>query len=90
MKKLVEIQEVDDEGEGLTGLMGQIVTIFCSSYFYTGRLTEVNDKFVQLENPSIVYETGDFSTKSWKDAQRLPEKYWYVMTSHIESFGVLK
>jgi hypothetical protein len=87
MKKLVQVQEV--EGEGFTALMGQRVTLFCLNYIYTGVLTGVNQTCVLLEEPSIVYETGDFSSKSWKDAQKLPNSL-YVQTNAIESFCILK
>lgn len=87
MKQLVEVKEV--EGEGLVKLMGQVVTLFCLNYIYTGRLVGVNTDYVKLEKASIVYETGDFSTKSWKDAQALPNEL-YVRTPCIESFMVLK
>lgn len=87
MKKLVSVTEVD--GEGLPILMGETVTLFCANYIYTGKLVGVNDHFVKLENPSIVYETGPYTEKNWKDAQKLPND-WYVRTSFIESFGILK
>lgn len=87
MKKIVTVSEV--EGEGLIGLMGRRVTLFCMNYIYTGTLTGVNDTCVLLEDPSIVYETGDFSSKTWKDSQKLPYS-WYVQISSIESFGELK
>jgi hypothetical protein len=87
MKKLVEIQEV--QGEGLLSLMGQVITVFCDTYIYTGKLIGVNDKDILLDNPSIVYETGEFNSKSWKDAQKLPNQ-WYIRTSKIESYGILK
>ena len=87
MKKLVKVEEV--EGEGLVGLMGQRVTLMCSSYFYTGVLVGVNDTFVKLSEASVVFETGPYNTKDWKDSQRLPND-WYVMTHQIESFGILK
>jgi hypothetical protein len=85
MKKLVE----EVEGDGLLGLMGERVTLFCMSYFYTGKLVGVNDSFVRLDDASIVYETGELTSAVWKDAQKLPGS-WYVQTSAIESFGVLK
>ena len=88
MKKLVSVEEV--ENEGFVSLMGEVVTVFCASYIYTGKLVGVNDTFIKLENASIVYETGAFSDKSWKDAQKLPNKDWYVQTCTIESFGILK
>jgi hypothetical protein len=83
MKKLVEI--IEQEGEGLMSLMGEQVVLFCSNYFYAGKLIGVNDDFVLLEDGGIVYETGDFSEKHWKDFQRVSEKL-YVRTSFIESF----
>ena len=86
MKKLVNVVEVD--GEGLTSLLGENVLLFCMNYFYAGKLVGVNDKFVQLENAVIVYETGELTAKTFKDAQSLPTKVWYVQTGAIESYGV--
>jgi hypothetical protein len=87
MKKLVKVEEVS--GEGLVGLMGQRVTLFCLNYIYTGYLVGVNDSYVKLENAAIVYETGAFSSSEWKDAQALPNDL-YLMTQCVESFMVLK
>jgi hypothetical protein len=87
MKKLVQVEEV--EGEGLDGLLGERVTLFCMNYFYTGKLVGVNGKFVKLEDAAIIYETGPFDDKEWKDAQNLPSPL-YVMIPSIESFCVLK
>ena len=87
MKKLVNVTEVD--GEGLIGLMGEVVTLFCMNYIYTGKLTGLNETCVCLESPKIVYETGAFSEKNWKDAQALPNKL-YVQTAAIEAFGIVK
>ena len=88
MKKLVQVTEV--EGEGLVSLLGQRVTLFCVNYIYTGVLTGVNDADVLLEDPAVVYETGAFDSKEWKDAQKLPAKEWRVRASAIESYGLLK
>jgi hypothetical protein len=85
MKKLIEVSD-----EGLEGLLGQQVTLLCMNYIYTGQLTGVNDKFVQLTKPKIVYETGEWGSNSWKDAQSLPNDVLYVCLSAVESFGVLK
>ena len=87
MRKIVEVTEV--EGEGLDALMGEVVTLFCMNYFYTGKLVGVNETCVLLESPKIVYETGEWSNKSWKDAQALPNNL-YVQISSIEAFGVMK
>jgi len=83
VKKLVNVQEVD--GEGLVGLMGEKVMLFCLNYIYAGTLTGVNDKDVLLTDASIVYETGDLRAKSFKDSQNLPDDL-YVRTSAIESY----
>ena len=84
MKKLVEISE-----EGLEGLMGKRITLFCMNYIYTGDLAGINDDCVLLEKPAIVYETGAFNEKNWKDAQNLPHKF-YIMKNAIEGFGEMK
>ena len=86
MKRLIECEEK----EGLEKLLGETITVFCMNYIYTGVLIGLNETCLLLKDPSIVYETGDFKNKTWKDAQRLPEKHWYVMLSSIESFGIMK
>ncbi len=85
MKKIVS--EVD--GEGLVKLLGERITLFCLNYIYTGMLTGVNDTCVLLTEPAIVYETGAFTDKAWKDAQSLPHEL-YVMLACVESFGKVK
>lgn len=87
MKKLVKVEEV--QGEGLTGLMGEKVTLFCLNYIYTGKLVGVNDSYIRLEKASVVYETGPFNDSNYKDVQALPHD-WYIQISAIESFGKLK
>ena len=87
MRKIVNAMEVT--GEGLDKLLGEVITLFCLNYIYTGTLAGVNGECVLLENPSIVYETGPFSDTAWQDAQRLP-KDLYVMKASIEAFGIVK
>lgn len=86
MKVITEIKD----SEGLEGLLGEQVIIICACYFYIGKLVGVNDKCIKLEDASIVYETGSWSDKSWKDAQRLHNKFHYIATGMIESFGAGK
>lgn len=82
MKKLVEVQEV--ENEGLISLLGDNVLIFCINYNYAGKLEGVNDTCVKLTNAGIVFETGAFNATEFKDFQKLGDVY--VQTSSIESF----
>lgn len=85
MKKFVNVVEI--EGEGLEILMGEQVLLFCLNYIYAGTLAGVNESFVQLTGTKLVYETGAFSDKGYKDAQSLPGDVWYVQRGAIESFG---
>jgi hypothetical protein len=85
----MKIMVTEVENEGLTALMGKTVTLFCGVYIYTGKLVGVNDTCVKLEDAGIVYQTGSFTAKKWKDCQSLPND-WYVTTQSIESFGELK
>jgi hypothetical protein len=82
MKKLVTVTEV--EGEGLTALLGEKVILFCMNYFYAGILMGVNSDCVLLDDAGIVYETGPFSDKSWKDFQRIGTLY--VRIASIEAY----
>ena len=77
------------EKEGLENLLGKRVTLFCGVYIYTGELVGVNDTCVKLHDAKVVYETGAFSDKDWKDAQKIGD-VWYVQCAAIESFGILK
>ena len=88
MKQVVTVTEVD--GEGFEALLNENVLLFCMTYIYTGKLVGVNDKFVKLEGARIVYKTGAFSDKQYKDAQALPASSWYIQTSAIESYGLGK
>lgn len=88
MKKFVTSVEV--EGEGFEALAGEDVLIFALNYIYAGKLVGVNSTFIQLEGARIVYETGSFTDKGYKDAQKLPGETWYIQVSAIESFGLGK
>jgi len=68
----MKIMVTEVENEGLTALMGKTVTLFCGVYIYTGKLVGVNDTCVKLEDAGIVYQTGSFTDKKWKDCQSLP------------------
>lgn len=82
------ITEVNNK-EGLEGLMGKRITLFCCRYIYTGDLIGIDNDSVKLTNCGIVYETGDLDYKDWTDYQKLPHD-WYVSRQSIESFGLLK
>lgn len=85
MKKVVSVTEVSEEG--LESLMGERVMLLCLNYIYTGTLQGVASDCVALSDPAIVYETGEWSAKSFKDEQKLPCETLYVQRAAVESFG---
>ena len=85
MKRLIE----ETEDDGFSIYLGEDLTLFRMNYIYTGKLIGANSEFVELENPKIVYETGAFTDKAWKDAQALPEKI-RVRTAAVEAYGKVK
>lgn len=86
MKRLVE----EVSGEGLDKLLGETVLLMCANLFYHGKLIGVNTDCVLLENPSIIYETGEWPASVWKDKQAMGVKHWYVVRGSIESFGAVQ
>ena len=84
MKTVKILEETED---GLTALLDQKVLLMCGNYFYTGKLVGVNDECVKLDACSIVYETGPWNEKGWKDAQLVGDGH-YIMKGAIESFRV--
>jgi len=82
MKKIIEVTEK----EGLEGLLGEYVLVWCLNYFYSGKLIGVNEHDILLQDASVVYETGELTAKSFKDAQKLPGP-WYIRIGCIESYG---
>lgn len=91
LKEAKVVQETieEEENEGMLALLRQTITCFCAIYIYTGKLVGVNKTCIKLEKPHIVYETGPFNHKDWKDAQALPNEI-YLQTAMIEAFGVVK
>jgi len=87
--KMSPVKVVEVENEGLLALLDKQITLFCAVYIYTGKLVGVNDTCIKLENPKIVYETGSFQEKNWKDAQALPNEL-YIQLGMIEAFGIVK
>lgn len=71
---------------GLDSLLGERVLLLCGTYFYLGTLVGVNKTFVELDNASIVYETGEWSSASYKDVQSLGPGPLFVRIQWIEAF----
>lgn len=69
----------------LSELKGKLYTFWCTRYIYHGVVKEVTKSFITLENASIVYETGELTSKTVSDAQKLPHDC-NIMIHSIESF----
>ncbi len=81
-------QQVTTKGPGLGALLGEQVTFFCLNYIYHGKLIIVDEAHVVLNDVYIVYETGAFNEKGFKDAQYVAAEF-RLRTAAIESYGVL-
>ena len=81
------VAETDDGG--MDAMLGEKITTFCGVYIYTGTLAGVNANHIELADAKLVYETGELTSGSWKDAQSLPSP-WRVMLAGIESWGPAK
>lgn len=86
MRKLV----TEVENEGFEKLLGETVTLFCLNYFYNGKLVGVNDTCVLLQDPKIIYNTGEWNKSSWDDCQSMGIEGLYVQKGCIESFAGTK
>jgi hypothetical protein len=82
LQNVVEVKE-----EGFLALIGKNVEVFCGIYIYAGKLVGVNTTCIKLENPHIVYETGGFLDKKYKDAQPMGRQFQYIAVGFVESFG---
>jgi|SRR5271166_68539 len=87
--ELSSTSEVKEASGGWELLLNKKVLILCVGYFYVGKLTGVNDEFVELENAFVLYYAEDFSPAKWKkeNMDKLPGKKWNVQLGSVESFG---
>ncbi len=86
MQVLTNVVEVKEEG--FLALIGQNIEVFCGIYIYAGKLVGVNNTCIKLANPHLVYETGAFLDKKYRDAQAMGREFHYLQTAFIESFGI--
>lgn len=76
---------IEVPNEGLVSLLNEEVLIMCFNYFYAGKLVGVNDSYIKLQNCHIVYETGSWADKNYKDAQKVSDEH-YIQLCAIESY----
>ena len=82
MRRVIET----GEESGFEAMLGKSVYFICEIYIYAGTLSGVNDDHLEVTNPKIVYETGEWGADDWKDAQSIASPH-RVMKDSIESWG---
>lgn len=85
-KVIEETSEIVESEAGLITLLGKYVFVMCLNYSYYGKLSGVNSTEIELEDSYLVYETGEWNAKTWKDAQKLPTKKSYIRLAVIEQY----
>lgn len=75
------------ENEGFASLLGKNVEIQTGLFIYAGKLVGVNDTCIKLDNAHTVFETGDFKSKEYKDAQVRSNPVLYIQCANIIAFN---
>ena len=91
VEKVVSHQDtiVEEEG-GLASLLGKKVFLHCMNYNYSGILSGINTTDGELSEAGVVFETGPYTNKVFKDFQPVPcgkigfkiasvEAYWELV-----------
>lgn len=55
-------------------LVGQYVYVACGNYAYAGKLGAMDGGFVRIDDATVVYETGPWSSARWMTEEKLPTK----------------
>lgn len=79
------IPVVEVPNEGLNAFLNKTITVWCLDFIRHGTLVGINDTFIKLNDASIVYETGDLTKNTFKDAQKTSGPI-YVMKQAICHF----
>lgn len=86
MKRVVSC--VESEGDGLEGLLGEQVQLWCMNYIYAGTLIGVNQHDVVLKDAVVVYETGKMTDKKFSFAEPVAAEEIFIRTAAIESYSL--
>ena len=90
MKVIPTAKVVEVDNEGLVSLLGKPIEVWCMNYIYVGLLEGVNETCIKLSQAHVVYETGPFGTKTYKDVQKHSSDVVYVQIGAMESFAAAR
>lgn len=80
-----EVEEI----EQLEDLIGKKFLFQCARYIYHGKVKSINSVYIELEDASVVFETGDYNQKEATNKQETPHNI-HIMRNAIESFYALR
>jgi len=80
-----ELKEINN----LEDIIGETYVFQCARYIYHGKVKSINATYIELENASVVFETGEYDAKEASDKQALPNNC-FVLRQSIEAFFKLK
>jgi len=90
--ELIKDQLVGEEVKPLNNLedlIGQTYVFQCARYIYHGTVKAITSDYIELEDASVVFETGDYSNTSPSDMQALPHNA-HIMRQSVEAFYKMK
>ena len=68
VEKVTEMtNQVSEQEDGFVTALGKTVVIHCMNYIYSGKLIGVNGTCLKLEEAGVVFETGSYGSKEFKD-----------------------
>lgn len=92
LKNLFNIKEEESNKStnDFSDFLNKQMVLFCCRYIYAGKLVEESENSLVLEDPHVIYETGDFKDPEFSDCQSLNCKKWSLSKQSIESYGILE
>jgi hypothetical protein len=71
---------------GVAQYIGQKIILKCMNYFYFGEILSVDAFSAKVKDCAVVFETGPFTDKDLKDAQKMGCDFNVALQS-IEAYG---
>ena len=66
-------------------LIGKKLAFQCARYIYYGKVKDMTQDYIELDEAQVIFETGKFKNSKADDAQDLPKNKLYVMRQAVES-----
>lgn len=83
------LEKESKEINSMEDLIGETYIFQCARYIYHGKVKFVHSDYIQLEDASVVFETGSYDSDKAENKQALP-KGVNILRQSVESFYKLK